>query len=193
MTLPSNSDVTFEDVILETMPFAEELIEWCKNHPEFKDALKIAHPERFVHIGTAMITTPRSNPEDEVIGVYAYDYQLKSPKFKQDFIVNLSKQYKEFVLFTRNPSGSSKWVKDIKEFYDTYGKDGDYVHSHYVSFEQLPEPAKPFALRAMKMGSDFKKNGFIRPTQDIINKIYLEIIDEKRRLGIKKFWVQKVD
>src|SRR3989344_3097852 len=193
MTLTDDTDITFEDVILETMPFAEELIVWCKNHPEFKDALKIAHPDRFVHIGTAMITRPRSSPNDEVIGVYAYDYQLQDPKFKQDFIVNLNKEYKEFLLFTRNPKGSSKWVKDIKEFYSTYGKDGDYVHSHYVTFDQLPEKAKPFAIRAMKMGNDFKKNDFVKPTKEIIKKMYQSILAEKNRLGIKKTLTQKVD
>jgi len=184
MPLIDEKEITYEDVILETIPFAEELVDWCRIHSEFQNALKITHPERFVHLGTVIITKPRMYPNDEVIGVYAYDYQLAKPLFKQDFIINIDKEYKHFRLFTRNPTGISKWVKDITEFYLTYGKEGDYVNSHYISFAQLPDKAKPFGIKAKKLGDNLKINGFTKPSRKIIYKMYTNVMREKKRLGL---------
>lgn len=182
-------NASFEEVILLTMPFADELIEWCKTHPDFRNALKIIYDDRFIHIGTVVITRPKSHPQDEVIGVYAYDYKMKHPLFKQDFIVNKNKEYKEFILYTRNPKGQSRWVKDISEFYSKYAKNGDYINSHHVSYGELPTEAKGFALRAVRLARKRSKYGYVRPSQDVINEIFQQVKAErqKAKFGIEKF------
>ena len=81
-------NITWEDIILETLPFREEILAWCKLHPEFQKALKVLTSERFLHLGMVMISYP-SGTNDQVIGVYAYDYKNNPQLFKQDFIVDL--------------------------------------------------------------------------------------------------------
>lgn len=88
--------VSLEDVLLETLPFADALLEWCKVHPKFKEALKVIYSNRFLHLGAVITSHPKIHSDDEVIGVVSYDYQLSKPIFKQDFIVNIDKKYKEF-------------------------------------------------------------------------------------------------
>ena len=100
--------MTFEDIIIEMMPFAKELKSWCNTHPKFAKALKIIYSERFITL-QAIITSYSPNfPEDEVIGILVYDYQANPPCFKQDFIVNIGGKKKEFVLYT----GAPKLIED---------------------------------------------------------------------------------
>lgn len=109
-----NSKITLKEVILELQPFSDELNNWCKTHREFFSALKNIYPEKF--ISPAMIVTSYPPTGDEIIGVYTYHHEMKKPIFKQDFIVNVGRLNTEFILYTRNPNGSSKYVKDIIEF-----------------------------------------------------------------------------
>ena len=111
-------DITWYDVILETLPFSQEIIDWCRVYPEFQKGLKALASERFLHLGAIIITHPPGT-NDEVIGIYAYDYKNNPPLFKQDFIVNVGETNKDFILYTGFPKGvqNTKYVKHINDFF----------------------------------------------------------------------------
>ena len=144
-------DITWEDILLETLPFREEILAWCKLHPEFQKGLKALASERFLHLGMVMISYPPGT-NDQVIGVYAYDYKNKPPLFKQDFIVDVDQAHKEFILYTGFTKGtqSTRYVKHINDFFSKYGKNGNYEGSHHLTFEQLPEDTE-IRRRAKRM------------------------------------------
>lgn len=168
--------ITFEELILEMMPFSTELIAWCKTHPEFLSALKVIYSERFISLGTIVTSYSPNYPEDEVIGIYAYDYLKKTPVFKQDFVINKRKKNKEFILYTRNPrKGSSKYVKDINEFFATYGKNGIYFNSHHLTLEQLPEEIKERGQQAINIANRLSGGIMVKPTQEQIDRIHCEL------------------
>lgn len=176
-----NKKITFEELIVEMMPFSEELVNWCKAYPEFLVALKVIYSDRFISLGAIVTSYSPNYPEDEVIGIYTYDYKRKTPIFKQDFIVNKGKLNKEFILFTRNSkNGSSKYVKDINEFYATYGKGGFYINSHHLSLEQLPEEIRERGLEAINLANKLIGGIKIKPSQKHIDKIYGELKSVKR-------------
>src|SRR5581483_9200401 len=132
--------LTWEEVVLETLPFRQEILDWCKFHPEFQKGLKALVSERFLHLGVVIISyPPRTN--DEIIGIYVYDYKNNPPLFKQDFIVDIAGYHKEFILYSGLPKGtqSTKYVKHIKDFLSKYGRNGNYANSHHLKFEELPE------------------------------------------------------
>jgi hypothetical protein len=172
-------NITWEDLMLETLPFREEIINWCKLHPEFQKCLKVLASERFLHLGTVVISYP-SGTTDEVVGVYAYDYKNKPPLFKQDFIVDLGNFHKEFVLYTGFPKGtqSTKYVKHIKEFFLKYGKNGNYADSHHLTFDQLPNDPeiRRRAMRMIERAKDLPKDITNPPQQMMVD--YLAKIKE---------------
>lgn len=173
--------ITFVELIVELMPFSEELIHWCKTHPEFLVALKIIHSDRFISLGAIVTSNSPNYPEDEVIGMYTYDYQRKTPIFKQDFIINKGNLNKEFVLFTRNSKGrSNKYVKDINEFYTTYGKGGFYTNTHHLTLEQLPGEIRERGQEAINLANRLAEGAKTRPTQEHISRIYKQIREIKK-------------
>ncbi len=173
--------IAFEELVLEMMPFSKQILDWCKKHSEFQKALKVIYSNRFIALGAIVTSYSPNYPEDEVIGIYTYDYKIENPKFKQDFIVNKGKQDKEFVLYTRNPGGqSSRYVKDINDFYKTYGKGGFYLNSHHLTLEQLPKEIRERGKRAIALAEKIQKlGGFVKPTQDHIDKIHNAVMNEK--------------
>lgn len=176
-----NKDITLEEVIIEMMPFSEELIDWFKMYPEFLAALKNVYADRFISLGAIVTYYSPNYPGDEVIGIYTYDYQRKNPIFKQDFIVNKGKLNNEFILFTRNSKGgSSKFVKDINEFFATYGNGGFYVNSHHLSFEELPDQLKERGEAAIKLAETMKGANLKKIPQEHIERIYGQIKAVKR-------------
>lgn len=178
-------NVTSEELILEFMPFPDVLLAWCKSHREFLVALKNVYPEKFISPAMVMTSTSPNYPGDEVIGVYSYHYQIKKPIFKQDFIINKGRKNKEFVLYTRNfKSGSSKYVKDIHEFFETYGKGGYYVGSHHLSLDELPEELQERAKETIRLANKMKETDLSMLTRDHIDEIY-----EQVRLLKKGEWV----
>ncbi len=180
--------ITFENLIIEMMPFARELVEWCELHSEFQSALKFIYSERFISLGAILTSYSPNYPNDEVIGVYSYDYKRKTPIFKQDFIVNKGKLYKEFVLYTRNTKGrSTKYVKDINEFYATYGKGGYYPNSHHLSLEQLPQELQERGLEAIRLAKKLDGGILIKPDQAYVDKIYNDLLSAKKG----EWWIKK--
>lgn len=183
-----SDSISLEDLIIQMMPFASELVEWCKTHPEFQSALKPIYAGKFVSLGAIVTSYSPNFPKDEVIGIYVYDYSRKNPLFKQDFIVNKDKVYKEFVLYTRVQDGkSSKYVKDINEFYTTYGNGGYYINSHHLSLEQLPVELQERGQQAIKLANKLKGGFFIKPDQAHIDKVHGELILAKKG----EWWVKK--
>ncbi len=171
-----NKKITLEELILEMMPFSEELMNWCKNHPEFFVALKNIYPAKFISPAMIMTSTSPNYPNDEVIGVYSYHYQLNKPIFKQDFIINKGRTNQEFILFTRNPmAGSSKYVKDINEFFRTYGKGGHYVDTHHLTLKQLPTEMQERAKQAIRLAKKMRGADMTKLTQEHIDKIYQQV------------------
>lgn len=182
-----SNQVTVAGTIIEAMPFADELIAWCKTHPEFLRGLKNIYAEKFISLGAIVTSHSPYLPEDEVIGVYTYDYIRRNPLFKQDFIINKGKLYKEFILFTRNPKGgSSKYVKDINEFFATYGKGKFYINSHHVSLEELPIELRERGTEAMALAEKMKGYQLGAIPQSHINKIHGEIKAAKKNNWYKK-------
>lgn len=177
--MTTTDKITLTDVILELQPFSDELIHWCKSHNEFLLAIKNIYPEKF--ISPAMIVTSYPQSGDEVIGVYTYHRSLKQPIFKQDFIVNIGRKSTEFILFTRNPYGSSKYVKDINEFFAVYGKFGYKKSDHHLKLEDLPTQLQERAKKSIELSQKI----FLGKTQNIpqehIDRIYKEVMEIKRK------------
>lgn len=175
-------DITWEDVVLETLPFRQEILDWCKNHPEFQKGLKALASERFLHIGTAMISYPPGTT-DEVIGIYAYDYKHNPPLFKQDFIVDVGTAHKEFILYTGFPKGTqnTKYVKHINDFFSKYGKNGNYSGVHHLTFDQLPnnEEVRERAVRMIQRSKNLPKN-VTTPPQQMLAEILKKIREDKK-------------
>lgn len=130
------NEISIADVVIEAMPFSDEIIAWCQRYPDFKEALKVANADRFYPLGMITITFTENKPKDMVIGFICYDMVAK--KFKQDFIVDVSNQHKEFVLYTNLPGKMyPKYVHHINEFYAVYGKNGDYTNTHHVDLKYI--------------------------------------------------------
>jgi hypothetical protein len=152
--------LSLEEILIEVQPFSDGLKQWCRDHPDFTKALKIIYPNKFITMGMVVVTHPPHCPNDKVIGFYIYHYSLKNPMFKQDFIVDVGKQDNNFVLYTRQglvPQNS--YIKDINDFFSNYGRDGNYLRAHHVSFEDIPDEGKPRALQAMALGDRVKSGG----------------------------------
>lgn len=183
-----SNKITLKELILELSPFSEELVVWCKTHPEFLESLKNVHPEKF--ISPAMIVTSYPSSGDEVIGVYTYHHEMKNPIFKQDFIVNKGNASKEFILYTRNPAGSSKYVKDIQDFFAKFGKYGYIKSSHHLSLNELPAQLQERGREAIKLAEKMKVGTSQEIPQELIDKVYKEVRSVKRENRVVK---QKLD
>lgn len=182
-----NNKITLEDVILELQPFSTELNNWCKTHKDFFSALKNIYPEKF--ISPAIIITSYPLTGDEVIGVFTYHHEMKQPIFKQDFIVNVSKKNIEFILYTRNPFGNSKYVKDINDFYAKYGKYGYTKSQHHLNLDELPDQLQERAKQAINLATKLKIGYPQKIPQAHIEKIYKEVMDIKRK---DRFYLEKL-
>ncbi len=171
--------ITLEDLIVEMMPFSEELKNWCKLHPEFLVALKVINPERFVALGGIITSSSPNYPDDEIIGILVYD-NIRGI-FKQDFIINKGRANREFFLYTRNPGRlSSTYVKDINEFYSKYGKGDYYINTHHLSFDNLPEEIRSRAIDSLRLADKLKKAGYKKPTQEQIDNAYNQLLKIKK-------------
>lgn len=165
--------ITLEDLIIEMMPFADKLKEFCKKYPSFKKALKIIYTERFITLQAIGTSYSPNYPEDEVIGIYVYDYGLKTPIFKQDFIVNIKGKGENFVLYTGlGLIVDGKLVKHVNEFNNTYGKGGFYKDAHHPKYEDFTGELKERADRAIKLGNKRIKYGNPPITDEKVQEIY---------------------
>lgn len=152
-------------------PFSNELKAWCKTHPEFAQGLKLS-VDKFITLQAVSTSHTTNSPDDQVIGLYVYAHYLKTPKFKQDFIVNIGSQYKEFVLYTADTKGNeTAYLKHINAFFSKYGKNGHYNGTHWVEFDKLPEAVKPRANDAIRFAEMIKQNGTAHITQERIADI----------------------
>ncbi len=168
--------ITPEELIIEMMPFSDELREFCKVNPDFAKALKIIYFDRFIALQAVGTSYSPNYPNDEVIGIYVYDYGLKTPKFKQDFIVNKEGLKKDFVLYTGLSSATNgKNVKHINEFLATYGKGGYYKDAHWPRFEEFTDQLKERADKAVELAERRKMSGFSKPTQEQVEEIYKKL------------------
>ena len=175
----SKALITREEAIIETMPFSKELVAWCKSYPEFSRTLKIVYPEKFITLGAIVTSHCSYKPEDQVIGIYTYAYKMKRPIFKQDFVINKGSLNRQFILYTRFPN-KSKIIKDISEFYKTYGQDNNYLNTHHLVFDQLPDKVKPAGLRAIRLANRILKFGLLKDSPKRTNRIYSEILKVKK-------------
>lgn len=176
-------ELSIADVIIEGMPFSDEIIAWCHKHPEFKEALKVSNPDRFHAIGMVLTSTPNAKPEDYVIGFVAYDIVEK--QFKQDFIVDVNNQHNEFVLYTKLPSKLyGKYVQSMKSFYAIYGKNGSYKNAHHFDIQYLLDMGNvdlsERARLVVRKGRAIIEAGGRRPVDQIELKETLAKIREER-------------
>ncbi len=99
-------------------------------NPAFYKSLKLSNERRFKFFQPIILShLPVSEGEkskDEIIGMFYFDTKKSKFIFKQDYIVNIKKEDKEFVSYTRGSNSSqNKYVRSIHDFYSTYGKNGD--------------------------------------------------------------------
>ena len=173
---------TIEEVIIEMMPFPKTLKDYCKLNPDFSRGLKIIYYDKFIALQAVSTSYSPNFPNDEVIGIYVYDYGKKLPKFKQDFIVNIGGNHQKYILYTSyKPVINGLTIKHINEFMETYGKGGFYKNSHWPKIEDFNDQLKERALRAIKLAerrATYKNEAI---PQDWIDKIYRELITRKPR------------
>ena len=132
----ATNKLTLVDVAIEAMPFADELVAWCNKHLDFKEGLKFANPEGFLPMGAVLTSSPPNYPQHEVIGFLAYD--LKLDIFKQDYILNVDRSYKKFILYSKVPNKKyGPYVVHIKDFFNRYDTAGGYERDHHLTIEQL--------------------------------------------------------
>ena len=183
--------MTRDELLIEVQPFSRGIKDWCRAHPDFAKALKILYPERFITLGAVGTSYSPYRPNDQVIGFYTYAYRQKTPIFKQDFIVNVGGNDTEFVLYTRyKGEKDGRIVKDINEFFATYGKGQYYVEQHHLKFDQLPELLKERATQAINLAGRVLVGG-IRQMNDRELEVatqqfeVLRVAGEVRELGGK--------
>lgn len=169
--------ITLEELIIELMPFPQQLKDLCRKDHDFAKALKVAYYDRFIALQAVSITYSPVYPDDEVIGFFVYDYRIKTPKFKQDYIVNKGKRYKDFVLYTGlSKVVNNKNIKHVKEFLSTYGERGKYYKdSHWLTIDELPAKIRFRGLQAVNMATKRIQLGFPTPTQQQIEETYSKL------------------
>lgn len=173
-------ELTTADLIIESMPFSNELIAWAAKKPEFAEALKVIYPDNFLTLQAISITYPPSKTNDQVLGVFAYDRKLK--KFKQDFIVNVANEHKEFILYTALPGKNpnyTKYVQHINGFFGKYGDNGNYANTHHPTYEQLPPEILERADLVLDLASRLDKTGLRQLTQEELGTMYAKIKEAK--------------
>jgi hypothetical protein len=178
-------EITIADVVIEAMPFSDQIIAWCHDHPEFKQALKVTNPDRFYPLGMVTVTKTKNVPEDKVIGFVAYD--MDAQIFKQDFVVDVGSKEREFVLYTRHPQRKyDRHVRDINDFYARYGKNGDYADTHHVDLAHIMAigntELSERAQRAVKTSQQIVAAGGRRPiSQQELRETLAKIRAEKAK------------
>jgi hypothetical protein len=187
------SEPGIADVIIEGMPFSDEIIAWCHKYPEFKEALKVSNPDRFHALGMVLTSVPSAKPADYVVGFVAYDMVKK--QFKQDFIVDVGNQHDEFVLYTKLPSKHyGKYVQSMKSFYTIYGKNGSYKGAHHFDLQYLldmgNEDLSERARLVIKKGQAIIDAGGRRQVGQVeLTETLAKIRAEKAKHGI--FYINK--
>lgn len=171
---------SLKDVILEMTPFSQELIDWCKSHPEFLNALKNVYPEKFISAGIVVEHPPISTGKHHgeiVTGVYTYHHGINKSIFKQDFIVYNGHAY---TLYSRNPEGSKKYVRDINEFYKNYSQYGHTRSKHHLNLEDLPAELQERGRRVISLAKKLNPDDLINIPQEHINEIYRKLMSIPR-------------
>ncbi len=173
-------EITTAELIIESMPFSDNLIAWVAKNPDFAEALKVIYPTNFLTLQAISITYPPSKTNDQVLGVFAYDRKLK--KFKQDFIVNVANRHEEFILYTALPGKNpkyTKYVQHINGFFSKYGNNGHYANTHHPSYEQLPAEIQERADLVLDLAKRLDSTGLRQLTQEELRTLYLKIKEAK--------------
>lgn len=133
------------------MPFRREIIEWCKNHTNFTDALKLLYVHKFVEFSGTTLTSSPAVPQDQVIGIVVYD--LNREILKQDFMVDNGSRHNHFTLYTKLPKGMGYLyeptvVESIENFYKKYDGGGKYYQgTHWPELSSLHPELQERILR----------------------------------------------
>lgn len=173
------------DLILRMQPYAEEIKKQCRLNADFANAFKTLRSAKFISLGVIITsrayaaTSAEGSEPDEIIGLLVYDIEKKT--FKQDFIVNVEKKYREFRIYTRfRGSPKSRIIRDITHFYQEYPMYSK--NSHHPSFEELPDVIKPRALEAVQLANKLIAMG--GPRAEITDDEYNKFDAELRKLGL---------
>lgn len=168
--------ITPEDLIIELMPFSVSLKKFCEVHPEFKNALKFIYFNRFIALQAIFTSSSPYYSKDQVIGIPVYDYGLKKPLFKQDFIINRDGTNTEFVLYTGLSSAvDNKYVKHVNEFLAFYGRGKYYINAHRPRYEDFPPELKERAKKAIELAEERKRGGYVEVTPEFSELIYKKL------------------
>jgi hypothetical protein len=178
------------DVIIEAMPFSDELVEWCKKHPNFKSGLKFDNSDEFLALGLILTSpAPPHKLDDEVIGFLVYDMRRKV--FKQDFIVNIGKKSAKFILYSKRPDKKyDEHSQHINSFYVEYGANGRYyknTHHYTVDQAKLLNKDEKFQERlesTLRIANNIEQHGLNKITQVQLQAAIVGIQQEKKKKHI---------
>jgi len=137
-----------DGIILRLQPFSAQIMAMCEKNQDFQKAIKSLNSARFISFGTVIISYPKNEPEDMVIGILVYDY--KSKIYKQDFMVDIGSKHEQYILYTSfHGMKSKKYLKPIGDFfkkYPCYSRE-----CHHPKFEDIPLDIQPRALHAIEL------------------------------------------
>lgn len=129
--------------------FSDELCAYMDRNPDFLKSMKVNKPKRFVCFPMIITSSSPKHPEDQVIGIWYLDKQNykdnKKPLFKQDFVVNKSKQNREFTSYAVEMFVNNNDVLPLNQFFSDYGDGGKFYHKgkawehNYDDVENLPD------------------------------------------------------
>lgn len=119
---------------------------------DFYLSLKLSNSDRFAFLKPIFTShTPAGHAKsmDEVIGFWYADIKnittQKGAQFKQDFIVNLKNEDRQFISYASKKFINNDDVLLINLFFREYGENGNFYHNgqlwqhHYNSIEDLPD------------------------------------------------------
>lgn len=182
-------------------PFSNELCAFMEAHNDARAALKASNVKRFVtlpEIFTSYTPATHKLHEDEVIGVWYIDksdefckMHHKVCRFKQDFVVNVGKKDREYVVYAANMK-VSKHVRPIAEFFSKYGQQGKYYHNgevwqhHYKNISDLPNEngLKKLAEQYLAEYNQESLDDMLKQLREINDYAYSVLKESEKKLDI---------
>ncbi len=166
---------SYKDLIFRFQPLPAELKKICEINKGFANAFKLYHPDRFIPLRFVIISYP-PGLEDEVIGLYVFDYGVNPPKLKQDFVVDEGRLKQKFIIYTSFPNSGNKSIRHINEFfrkYPSYSRE-----DHYPKVENLAPEFQEAAKDALEIIENIKKLGFRELISDQEYQSAVKLLEE---------------
>lgn len=182
------TQITVADAILLAVPFSEALRTWARTDPNVMAALKFSNEDRFTPLPIIRFYKSALRPDDRILGFSVWDSVSK--RFKQDYIVDIRSQDKDFVLYTAPGVPDTQAVRHISQLFDWYDKKkdqrrGELELDHYKTPDEFHDYTVSVnvpwlwetGLWAMKMGGAKKR----RPTETELKFVIRKLEEDIER------------